>query len=260
MNNRFVLMLLGGLVTSGVLTSTDFALARSGFHQSGSSGPSAANAMVIVPACQYAGQVVTADLSTTTAGTDPHWALTATPQGGGGGGGGGGSGTGNTNRMMQMNQAMTAFGGPSHATLTAWTALPGNWIEPYAAPMSGGGPYDAPAGDYTYQLKFTLACAPESYARLNISGVIAADNRFTATLNNNNLLASCSGSGYCFQSPGTTISSPPLSAYVQGTNTITIVVHNDGGPTGLAVQATLKAMCGKMCCQMLPTRGTRRAN
>ncbi len=250
MRNRFISLLctatvLGfGAPNSAALSQTTFQPSPTPMHatRAGMPGTAVNVTPVSLPACKYAQQSVAVDLSTTSAmGIDPHWALTSTPPPSGGTGPG------------------SVFGGPSHAIYAGWTGVPANWIEPFPAPLGPpnpvGMPLGAPVGNYTYKLTFTLSCAPQSYSRLDLSGVIAADNDFTATLNNMPL-ASCSG-GYCFQSPGTTIAAPPISAFVQGTNTIIIVVKNAGQYTGLSVQAVLRAMCGRMCCQMLPSKGTK---
>jgi hypothetical protein len=153
-----------------------------------------------------------------------------------------------------MSGGSTTVGGPTAITqpFGPWSALPNLWIQPLATPGPANSGFAA--GDYTYTLQFYLPCQPRNYAKLAIGGAIAADNNFTAYLNGNSFL-SCS-TGHCFGGAGTPIPVSPsvTGPFVQGLNTIKIVVHNNESYTGLAAQLTLNLTCGKECCMKLPTR------
>lgn len=178
--------------------------------------------------CSYAGQAVTADLSTTTnAGADPHWTV---------------SGPG--------------AGGPTHTTLSAWTALPSNWIQPTSA-ASNTADSGLAAGDYTYSVQFVIPCDPRNYQSIAVAGTIAADNRLMSLSINGNAVAgvACSSINTCFNTPpGGTPFTIPAGQLRPGVNTMTVVVRNDGSYTGVAVRATLRAVCGKECCRPLPPK------
>lgn len=178
---------------------------------------------VEVPDCKYAGQVVSVDLGTTTvAGADPHWSV---------------SGPGAS--------------GPTHTTLGAWTALPSNWIQPST---SGAASTNFSAGDYKYWVDFYIPCEPRNYQSIAVAGAVAGDNKVVAvSINGTTLPGVACSSSTCFNTPsmGTpfTISAGQLK---QGMNTLIVVIHNNETYTGMAVRATLRAMCGKECCRLLP--------
>ena len=194
--------------------------------------------LVHAPECKYAGEVSHVDLSTTSAnGTDPHWSVTGPNQKG--------------------------FGGPTHATHSGWTAVTGYWIQPFTGPSSdpyGTANNNARRGSYTYTIQFTLPCKPKSRRNpsgmdASITGVMAADNSFTAKLNGHQI-AACGSMGTtstCFRAPVTPISySGPY--FHQGVNTLTVTVFNNSGYTGMAAKLTLNLTCGKMCCKELPSK------
>ena len=224
MKFRPIILLAGAVLLLGVSTA---------------SLPASAANVIQVPECKFAGQALPGiDLRTTNvSGTDPHWTVTgpANPQ----------------------PPGTPAVGGPIHAKLTAWTAVSAQWIQPFAT--STVGPYgdawpNTAVGDYTYTIQFNLPCDPASYTHLGIVGSIAADNSFRAYLNGtSNLIASCA-TGNCFKSPdGPKHIVTTTSMFKRGLNTITVVIHNDGNYTGLAVKAGLTARCGKTCVPHLPT-------
>lgn len=180
--------------------------------------PASAAGVVQLPDCRFAGETVTADLSTTIPG---NW---------------------------------SAANGPTHTSLSAWTALPANWIQPSTSATADA---SAAAGDYKYEIRFNIPCDPKNYKGLTLSGSIAADNNFKAYLNGSSTpFATCTGL-LCFQQSATvpTVIAPVTSGFNWGLNSILVVVHNDGGYTGLAVKASLSAQCGEMCCHKLGRRG-----
>lgn len=178
-------------------------------------------APITVPNCQYFGQRITVDLSTTpTAGAvDPSWRVSGP----------------------------TGFLAPGHTTLSAWTALPNNWVQPSAPSPTAD---QEPTGDYIYSLQIFLPCDPTNYRFVDLSGDVAADNEINSVSANGNLLVSCTTN--CF-----TTSTHFLVQLVQlhsGLNTLQIVVHNDGSFSGISVVAHLTLVCGRFCCRTLPVK------
>lgn len=192
----------------------------------GAGAPAIAAAVVRLPNCQYAGQALSADLSTTTVvgSIDPHWSV--------------------------ANASGPISGAPGHTTLSAWTALPNNWVQPSAPSATAA---NEPAGKYTYTIRFYIPCEPKNYASIGLDGQVAADNEIlSASVNGVDIPgASCSGNGgYCFRPPYGPIHIA-ASNFVRGVNTLAVVVNNDGGPSGMAAIIRLNARCGKECCMLL---------
>ncbi len=191
--------------------------------------PASAATVVRLPNCQYAGQSLSADLSTTTVvnSTDPHWSVSGP--------------TGN-------NLA------PGHTALPSWTALPNNWVQPSAPSATA---VNEPAGKYTYMIRFYVPCEPKNYASIHFQGGIAADNEILSASLNGTVIpgVSCSGNGgYCFKTtygPVPLPSTSPPPGLVRGYNTLTVTVNNDGGPSGMATVLHIVAVCGKECCMLL---------
>jgi hypothetical protein len=193
--------------------------------------PASAATVVRLPNCQYAGQSMSADLSTTTVvgSIDPHWVVSF-----------GGN---------------PISGAPGHTALSAWTALPNNWIQPSASSTTAN--QNEPAGKYTYTIRFYIPCEPKNYTSLRLDGKAAGDDEVLSIALNNTVIpgANCL-TGYCFQSAHTiSFGAPPPSAFVRGYNTLTVVVNNDGGPSGMAAIIRLTARCGKECCMLLEKKG-----
>lgn len=235
MKLRAMSLLLGTSLFFGVSTSFGVALAQGTFQAApdaryggqGQAGTLGAAGVVQIPPCQVAGQSVTADVGTDTG----KWKVT------------GPSGT----------------GGPVPATLSAWTALSAAWIQPTGPGgtlTSYGTAYDYRSGvmataDFTYRISFYLPCTPSDYSALTLSGVWAADNSATSA-NLNGHASTSAPPPIGFTTP--TAFSFSQTNFVQGNNTLTVVVHNVNHYTGLAVQAKVAAQCGKMCCRTLPSR------
>lgn len=191
--------------------------------------PAGAAQIVRLPDCRFAGQSFpAADFSTNIPG---NWTVTGPAQ----------------------PTGLPAVGGPISATLSAWSAMQGYWIQPFGTGTTnqyGTAWGNAAGGDYTYELKFFLPCDPKNYSRLSLDGHISADNSFVAYLNSGQI-SNCSGS-HCFQS-ATQFTG---GGFVPGLNTFRVVVNNQPGSfTGLAVRASLVAVCGKECCRQLQDRG-----
>jgi hypothetical protein len=189
----------------------------------GGQGPACfAPTSLSLPPCTKPGQLVTLDLSTAaSAGVDPNW--TVTP------------------------------GGPNafKTNLGAWTALPGNWVQPT---QSATPDPHAAAGLYTYTRRFNLPCSPESYQKgtLSLTGRFAADNSVLppgVQLNGHPAIGTTCVLNNCFSTPagGTPFSITNPAFFVQGTNVLTVPVTNSGLYTGLSVVAKLEAMCGSEC-------------
>jgi len=96
------------------------------------------------------------------------------------------------------------------------------------------------AGDYTYEYTF---CACKTGNGLNLS--FYADNGAVVFLNGTQIFATTGSYNFTGAAKGGAYSGP---AFVLGTNTLRIVVHNDGSVTGLdAVLAVKGASDG--CCR-----------
>ncbi|HEY8697847.1 MAG TPA: hypothetical protein VIM02_09530 [Rhizomicrobium sp.] len=182
-------------------------------------------APITVPNCEYFGQRITVDLSTTpTVGAvDPSWRVSGP----------------------------TGFLAPGHTTLSAWTALPNNWVQPSAPTVTA---VHEPPGDYTYSLQIFLPCDPTNYRVVDLSGNIAADNEIlSVSANGNPSVASCGGT--CFNTPpGGTPFGIPIAQLHSGLNTLQVVVHNEGSYSGISVVAHLTLVCGRYCCRTLPIK------
>lgn len=118
-------------------------------------------------------------------------------------------------------------GGRSQAALLcsdipgAWAAaLPDtNWISIQADCSAG-----LAAGDYQYSASFSLS---SNAGPLRLRGSVTADDSVTVQLNGHTIF---SGGGFTAAS---SFSSDDASLFNTGTNTLTFVVNNGDGPTGL---------------------------
>jgi uncharacterized repeat protein (TIGR01451 family) len=183
--------------------------------RAGAQGTAPPHQVVVLPPCQNAGQIVSADIGTgwnvAPGAQDPRWHLTAAPPG--------------------LTGAL-----PAHATgaSAAWLApaAPASWLQrlPGAVPL-----VDSP-GAYTYRLQLNVNLA--LYSSIRIVGSFAADNVATVRLNGA-VKASCTGGG-CFSA------AQPLnitSGFLNGSNHLDITVNNLSNITGLLVAARLEATC-----------------
>ncbi len=129
---------------------------------------------------------------------DPHYTLVAAPQG-------------------------VTLGSVYSTTLCDFwiRSLAGSWwINP------SGTCDNEPVGDYTFRQTFTLA----SSAGAMLTGVFAADYSSCMSLNGRPAQCSPGWFGYRYYSFFTF-----TTGFQVGTNTLDVVVHNDGGPTGLEI-------------------------
>lgn len=175
---------------------------------------------VSIGECKKAQQGLSLSLSTTSSsGADPHWIVTGP----------------------------TGTVSPYHTTFSSWTALSAMWVQP--AQSSSVTPSSAAEGKgpYTYTIWFDLPCPLDSYKKLTLKGLLAADDYGTIYLNTT-LLGACSN---CAAVPATFGAG---SGFKQGINSLSVVVGNDPASyTGIAVGASLSATCTGAC--KAPTLG-----
>jgi hypothetical protein len=118
-------------------------------------------------------------------------------------------------------------------SVAGWGSIPGaSWVGP--------GLSETAEGDYTFQRHFNL-CRGFSNPTLVVR--LLADNSATVFLNGCKLGVT-KGGIKGFVNPPTVLPSPPPSCFQAGCNTLKVVVHNDSGPTGLDLSATLTALKG----------------
>lgn len=113
------------------------------------------------------------------------------------------------------------------ANNAAWVPLPpAGWVGPPGAPAFNS--------DYVYQLQiYVRRCIIPS--RVSLAGRFAADNRGRMILDGNQIAVS---------STFTALGVAPFSALLgPGLHTLNVIVHNDGGPTGLIVQGAITIIC-----------------
>lgn len=127
-----------------------------------------------------------------------------------------------------------------HPNWVAGTANSGafKWITPDA-----NGAATQPAGDSVYSMLFTLPTLGQLTSAV-LSGTFWADNRVTSIfVNGTQIYTNLSGDQ--FSGSGTSFGTSDLSAFLQGTNTLTFNVRNDSGnsgnPAGLRVSGSVFA-------------------
>jgi hypothetical protein len=126
---------------------------------------------------------------------------------------------------------------PSGVTLTAITTVPNaawtpntasaDWISP-----GSSGNTSWPAGTYDYQTIFNLS-AGENPATAQLSGMWTSDNDSCIFLNGANT-GDCIGPGAF----GSLNAFSITSGFVTGSNTLTFVVNNLGGPSGVIAEVS----------------------
>ncbi len=130
-------------------------------------------------------------------------------------------------------------GGNAYTTppYPGWMSLPpARWIQPVASPLPSP---SAPANTvFKYTLQFTVprCTIPRD---VSLTGSFAADNNAKVFFDNNPIIT-CPGPS-CFKA-ATPLNIPSIAA---GTHTLEIQVGNNSGPSGLLVNAQLKAQCKK---------------
>lgn len=131
-------------------------------------------------------------------------------------------------------------GGPAYTTppFPGWATNlgPAQWIQPVASPTPSS---SVAVGIFKYTVQFDVPkCTIPSKVRLE--GTFAADNGAKVSLDGNPL-TSCP-TPFCFKAPGQPLTSTGIGP---GTHTLTFEVKNEGGPSGLIVNAKLTRECQK---------------
>jgi hypothetical protein len=131
-------------------------------------------------------------------------------------------------------------GGPSYTTppYPGWatTLGPAKWIQPVGSPTPSP---NLPVGSFKYTVQFNVPkCTIPSDVR--VDGTFAADNGASILLDGNPV-TSCP-MPYCFKAPGQPLS---IAGITPGSHTLTFEVKNEGGPSGLIVNAILTRQCQK---------------
>jgi hypothetical protein len=134
-----------------------------------------------------------------------------------------------------------------------WTTnlAPAKWIGPGA---------NAPAGDYTYSLTINVPrCIIP--ARITISGQMAADNSEMVSVDGGPPIAQYAGIYGFVTANIVNFNAPPLTP---GTHTLQVTVHNEGGPSGMVLNGTIRITCpkepaGPVSVETPPDRSERRA-
>jgi hypothetical protein len=112
----------------------------------------------------------------------------------------------------------------------AWMApsAASSWITPLVGPGNTGSGAVA-VGDYTYSTTFDLTGYDTGSAVVN--GLVSADNSVTSVLINGNTISFSAHSDYSSFASFTV-----TAGFVAGVNTLSFVVNNSSGPTGLRAE------------------------
>lgn len=129
-------------------------------------------------------------------------------------------------------------GGPAYTTppYPGWATNlgPAKWIQPVAAPTPAP---NVAVGVFRYTLRFDIPkCTIPSEVR--IDGKFAADNGANVSLDGK-AVTSCPTPN-CFKTPGQALS---IAGIGPGAHTLIFDVRNEGGPSGLIVNAKLTRQC-----------------
>lgn len=121
--------------------------------------------------------------------------------------------------------------------------VPVDWVGP-------PGQWDA-EGDYRYEVRFdapvcrTRRGQPAMVRSITVSGVFASDDRAAVFFGPSTIpVVSQPASPPGFHPGAVTPFTVTIPAPASGIYTLRVDVHNDGGPTGLIVQATAASTCG----------------
>lgn len=167
-----------------------------------------------LPCCKCLGEVVTLDLSTGQGGgaIDPFWEVDGHP----------------------------AYITPPDSS---WLTLtPAQWLQPVASPLPS---YNIPNGSfYRYRMKFIVpSCTIPRDVRLE--GRVAGDNTAAVLLNSlSSPVGLCNGPD-CYKSPQGPVSFGVGVPYVSFPYVLSVVVRNTTGPSGMIMNAQLRAQCKK---------------
>jgi hypothetical protein len=112
------------------------------------------------------------------------------------------------------------------------TLAPAQWIGPGS---------NAPAGDYTYSLAINVPrCIIP--ARITISAKMAADNSEQVRVDGGPPIAQYTGIYGFVTANIVNFNVPPLTP---GTHALQVIVHNEGGPSGMVLKGTISITCPK---------------
>jgi hypothetical protein len=145
-----------------------------------------------------------------------------------------GQGNSATDSLWGVNGG-TAFITPP---VPGWIGLPpAQWLQPVASPT----PSTTVGGTlFRYQIRFVVPDCGSGHVELN--GTFAADNSATAFLDGSAIPGAACGGPNCFNSPQAPV---PLnvSPIPPGPHLLQIDVNNQGGASGLIVNAQVRRMC-----------------
>lgn len=145
-----------------------------------------------------------------------------------------GQGTGARDPQWQVNGNSAFITPPFSGWTTALT--PAKWIQPVATPTPSP---NVPSGVYHYMIKFKVPSCSAGHVQLN--GTFAADNSASVLLDGIPVtITTCSNT--CFKAPQAPV---PLNigTVLPGAHTLEIDVTNNGGASGLVVNAHLTRKC-----------------
>jgi hypothetical protein len=129
-------------------------------------------------------------------------------------------------------------GGSAYVTppFPGWATnlAPAKWIQPVASPLPAA---NVAIGILKYSVQFNVPKCGK-FSQVRIDGRFAADNGAKVTIDGNPI-TSCP-TPYCFKVPGQPLTITGITA---GTHTLAFEVKNDGGPSGLSVNAKLTRNC-----------------
>jgi hypothetical protein len=168
-----------------------------------------------LPCCECLGQVTTLNLNTgQSSPVDPIWSVNG-------------------------NAAYTTPPYPGWVLPSNPLLTPAKWIQPVASPTPSN---NVPVGDYKYTVKFnTPRCTIPGDVKLDVH--FAADNSAKVLLDGTPI-ATTQCQTTCFKAPQAPVNfTATVSAAVS--HTLVFVVHNDGGPSGLIVNAKVSRYCAR---------------
>jgi hypothetical protein len=143
-----------------------------------------------------------------------------------------------TGQSGPIDPLWTVNGAAAYTTplVPGWASnlSPAKWIQPVASPLPA---YGVAVGVFKYSVHFVVPkCGKLSQVR--IDGRFAADNGAKVTLDGNPV-TTCP-TPYCFKAPGQPLT---ITGIGVGPHTLTFEVNNEGGPSGLSVNAKLTRNC-----------------
>lgn len=135
-----------------------------------------------------------------------------------------------------VNGSPVAFLTTTHSAWTLPTG-PARWVSTVATGGTGG----VAPGTYDYKLNFVVPNCSIAQ-QVTLSGSYGGDDNIQVFLDSNPISPACAG--WCFnaahQTGGLNFTSPNVTG---GTHTLTVKVKNDGGPSGMFINAKLSGTC-----------------